>query len=232
MYSKSAHLYDAIYSFKKFDREVEWIISIVEAECPHARTLVDVACGPHEHARVLKGRFSVDGLDINPDFLPIAKSKNPLGEYFHADMRSFDLGRKYDVLLCLSSSIGYLRDAIELRATIARFSKHIQPDGLILIEPWYTPASWTPDRIAVTTGDQDGLKVVRVGVRTSSGTKSKIRFHYMVVSLDHCEVFYEDHELHLFSMEDFAGAFEDAGLKFRHLPEWSKGRGLYIASRK
>ena len=43
---------------------------------------------------------------LRPEFIRIAKNKNPAGHYQVADMIDFDLGKRYDVLVSLFSSIG------------------------------------------------------------------------------------------------------------------------------
>ena len=53
MYSATAEIYDAIYSFKDYAGEAAKIREIVARERPGARTILDVACGTGEHARVL-----------------------------------------------------------------------------------------------------------------------------------------------------------------------------------
>jgi hypothetical protein len=48
--------------------------------------MLDVACGTGEHDRFLCADYRVDGIDLNPEFVRIAKSKNPAGDYHVADM--------------------------------------------------------------------------------------------------------------------------------------------------
>lgn len=50
--------------------------------------------------------YSVDGIDLDPEFVEIARRKLPRSLIEHADMVDFDLGRRYDVVVCLFSSIG------------------------------------------------------------------------------------------------------------------------------
>lgn len=109
MFSKSAQLYDILYSFKDYPAKSLMIIDLVQKEMPDARTVLDVACGTAEHDKHLSQKYLVDGLDLDPEFVRIAARKNPQGSFVHADMRNFDLGKTYDVILCLFSSIGYVK---------------------------------------------------------------------------------------------------------------------------
>jgi SAM-dependent methyltransferase len=103
---ESAELYDAIYHFKDYRRECERLRALIDEAAPAAGTILDVACGTGEHARFLKDHYSVDGVDINENYLRAARQKNPAGNYIRADMTDFDLGRTYDVVTCLFSAIG------------------------------------------------------------------------------------------------------------------------------
>ena len=108
MFSASAEFYDLIYStFKDYVAEVEQITSVLRRLNPQSQTVLDVACGTGEHARLLAAQgFVVDGLDLDPAFVRIAEQKHPAGQFFAADMSDFHLSRRYDAVLCLFSSIG------------------------------------------------------------------------------------------------------------------------------
>ena len=54
MFSESAELYDLIYSrFKDYPAEARQLAELIRRERPGARTVLDVACGTAEHARLL-----------------------------------------------------------------------------------------------------------------------------------------------------------------------------------
>ena len=139
-YEKSAPWYDLIYFvFKDYSAEADQIGALMEVERPGAQTILDVACGTGEHALHLGERgFLVDGLDLEPNFVRIAAEKNPNGTFIAADMIDFDLGKRYDAVLCLFSSIGYTRTVENLHRTIRCFREHLADDGVILVEPWMT----------------------------------------------------------------------------------------------
>jgi ubiquinone/menaquinone biosynthesis C-methylase UbiE len=79
VFIESAELYDAIYQFKNYARECDRLRALIDEAVPAARTILDVACGTGEHARFLKERFAVDGVEINENYLRAARQKNPAG---------------------------------------------------------------------------------------------------------------------------------------------------------
>src|SRR5262249_725176 len=89
MFSGSADLYDRIYaSFKDYAQEARDIAALLCRAHPRGRTVLDVACGTGEHARLLAAEhgLSVDGLDLDPAFVRIASAKHPGGRFEQADM--------------------------------------------------------------------------------------------------------------------------------------------------
>src|SRR5213592_4685830 len=111
MFNASAEFYDLIYStFKDYATETSRIAALLRDLNPHGRTVLDVACGTGEHARLLAAEgFVVDGLDLDQAFVRIAARKHSAGRFFEGDMADFHLSHRYDAILCLFSSIGYLR---------------------------------------------------------------------------------------------------------------------------
>jgi trans-aconitate methyltransferase len=74
------------------------IRQLIARERPGAKTILDVACGTGEHARLLSADFEIDGIDLEPKFVEIARAKNPDGNFSVADMRAFQLEKRYDVV--------------------------------------------------------------------------------------------------------------------------------------
>src|SRR4051812_29910857 len=102
-----AALYDLIYmSMKDYSAEAGQIADLLRRARPHCRTLLDVGCGTGEHARLLGEvhGFEVDGVDIDPAMLAIARTRSH-GRFDVADMTDFHLGRCYDGVLNLFGAI-------------------------------------------------------------------------------------------------------------------------------
>ena len=230
MFAKSAQWYDALYSFKDYAKESAAIVSLLKQEHPTASSVLDVACGTAEHDRYLSHAYRVDGLDINEDFVRAAAAKNPGGEYFCADMTDFDLGKSYDAVLCLFSSIGYARTIGNVVQALRCFERHLNADGIVVVEPWLTADAWNPDgRVHLLTAETPEGKICRMNISEQEGTLSVIDFHYLVGTASGVEHFTERHELGLFSVNEMKEAFAVAHLAVRHDETGLTGRGLYIA---
>lgn len=230
MFDKSAALYDAIYAWKDYSGESLKLERVIEQyKQSTGRALLDVACGTGAHIPYLRLQFAVEGLDIDPGLLAIARERNPGVTFHEGDMVDFDLGpRKFDVITCLFSAIGYVKTVPRLVQTIQNMSRHLQPGGILAVEPWLTRGIYEVGNVYATFVDEPDLKVARMNISKIEDGLSILDFHYLVATPDGAEYFNERHELGLFSHEDYLAAFQASGLETFHDPEGLMGRGLYI----
>jgi len=231
MFSKTAEFYDLVYSFKNYDAEAATIKELIRAEHSTARSILDIACGTGEHARFLAKDFAVDGIDLQPEFIESAQQKVGVGQFSVADMRSFELGRTYDVVQCLFSSIGYLTNPDDVVSALVCFKRHLNTGGIVVVEPWLTPDIFTPGMPHMAPPiDLPDLKLVRMNVSEREGALSRLRFHYLIAQRGRIEHVEEVHELALYSVEEMLSFFTRAGLVASHDPVGIfSGRGLYVA---
>lgn len=231
MFERSPHLYDAIYSFKDYEAEADKLATIIERQRPGARTILDVACGTGKHIELLRERYDVEGLDIDANLLEIAQARNPEVRFHAGDMITFDLGRTFDVVMCLFSSIGYVQTPDNLLRAMESLARHVAPGGLLLVEPWFTPDVYEEGFLHMVTVDHDDIKVARIDGNRIVGGLSVLDLHYLVGTAQGVEHFTETHRLGLFSDEQYRDAIVRAGLQLTdETPELS-GRGLYVALR-
>ncbi|HET6253440.1 MAG TPA: class I SAM-dependent methyltransferase [Puia sp.] len=233
MFIESANIYDLVYSFKDYQKEAGEIIGIIKAKHPGCTTILDIGCGTAEHHKYLKNEFQIDGLDISEEFINAAKPKNESGSYYIGDMANFNLNKKYDVILCLFSSIGYVKTIERMVSTFKRFNEHLADDGLVLLEPWFTPETWYNGRLHMLTYDKNDIKVCRMNISESSGNMSIINFHYLVGTPDKgVRHFEERHELAMFSKDEMMKGFTEADFEVSYNEQGPAGRGLYIGTKR
>jgi len=231
MFSKSAKYYNAIYASMGKDHATE-ARKIHQLIQKHKRTsentLLEVACGTGLHASILREDYQVEGLDLDAGLLEIASQNYPDIPLHQADMTEFDLGKQFDAVTCLFSSIGYVKTKERLAQAVQNMTRHLLPGGVLIVEPWFTPEQWKPGRVSALFVDQPNLKISRMNISEVDGHLSFFVFHYTIGTPQGVEHFTERHELGLFTHEEYLEAFQKVELEVVHDPEGLDGRGLYI----
>jgi SAM-dependent methyltransferase len=145
MFRKSQRFYDAIYAWKDYPAEVERLDAAIRARTPNARTLLDVACGTGRHLELLRARYQVEGVDLDPEMLEIARARlGPEVPLHLGDMVDFDLGKRFDVVTCLFSSVAYAVTPDRLASAIAAMTRHVAQPGVLVVDPSSLRTSGSP----------------------------------------------------------------------------------------
>ncbi|MEX2416538.1 MAG: class I SAM-dependent methyltransferase [Paenibacillaceae bacterium] len=218
-----------MYSFKDYQREANDIQDYLVKECPQARNILDVACGTGKHAQYLSEHYQVDGIDSNPSFIETASIRNPNGQFYCKDMMKFQLPQQYDVVLCLFSSIAYVKSFDGLVDTLVQLYNHVKPTGYLIVEPWFAPDTWESERYDMLTVEDETHKICRMSHTTREGLVSILHFQYLISSRHGIEHYKERHELGLFSNNNMLQAFQMAGFTCEYDSVGISGRGLYVA---
>jgi len=185
VFVKSAEFYDAIYAGigKDYAGEAGRVHDLIRQHKRSAgSTLLDVGCGTGSHLVHLRQFYAVEGLDLDAGILDVARRNLPGVPFHQADMADFDLGRQFDAVTCLFSSIGYVKTVLRLQQTLQTFYRHTAPGGLVIVEPWLRPEVFYSGRIHATFIDQPELKIARMNVSQIEDGVSVLDFHYLVAT--------------------------------------------------
>jgi ubiquinone/menaquinone biosynthesis C-methylase UbiE len=228
MFTKSAQFYDALYHFKDYAAAAEHLQTLIQRTCPGAATLLDVGCGTGQHLQHLQAHYRVEGLDVSAKLLEIARQRCP-GIVFHkANMVDFNLGRSFDVVTCLFSSIGYVKTLDNMEKAISNMTRHLKPDGMLFVEPWFSPENYWKGKLTANFVDQPELKIAWMYMSELQGRISVFDIHYLVGTPQGIDHFKERHEMGLFTHSEYLEAFRKCGMNVRHDPTGLFGRGMYI----
>ncbi len=228
--------YDLLYTAqgKNYQAETEALAGFIRSHCPHAKTVLDVGCGTGRHARILSDRFNleVDGIDIDPNMIEVARKENPKGTFSVDDMTSFGTGKKYDVILSMFSAIAYVRTLQNVTKALTCFKDHIKSDGIIILEPWLTPDNFTGGRTFMDVAEDGSTKVCRMAYNEKNGNISRLNFHWTICTPKGVETFDEKYDLGLFTVDEMVSCFKTSGLKpiYDPAPGCFANRGIYIAT--
>jgi len=231
MYKKLAKYYDLIYHWKEYEKEANSIKDLIKKyKISDGNKLLDVGCGTGKHLEQFKDAFSCTGIDINNEMVEVAKENIKDAIFEQADMIDFNLKTEFDVILCLFSSIGYVKTYSNLKKTMLNFSNHLKKGGVLIIEPWFTKSTYWVGAPGMTTYDGKDVKIARVNTTKIEGDLSLMEMHYLIAEKDEDVIHFVDtHELGLFETDRTLEFMEKANFKSQFLKDGlMKDRGLFI----
>jgi ubiquinone/menaquinone biosynthesis C-methylase UbiE len=118
--------YDLIYAAKDYAGEARYQVQLIEKyKRSSGKNLLEMACGTGRYLEFFAQGFTCTGLDLNPDMLRIARKMVKQATLVQGDMSTMKLGKRFDVVACLFSSIGYVHGSRNLRKAIRNFADHL-----------------------------------------------------------------------------------------------------------
>jgi SAM-dependent methyltransferase len=153
-----AEAYDLLYAEKDYEAECDLLERIFRESGRPVRTVLDLGCGTGAHAvRLAQRGYSVVGVDLSAEMLRLAReradSTSTEVELVLGDVRSVDLGRTFDAVICMFAVLGYQTTDADVADTLRTVRKHLVPGGPFVFDVWYGPA-------VEATGPERRVKVV------------------------------------------------------------------------
>ena len=226
-YVESAEDYDAIYSNWDYARDVRLLSALIKKHCRSGgKDLLDVACGTGKHLASLKSRYRVEGLDLNSQMLRVARRRLPGIRLHRGSFLEFDVGRKFDVIICMGSAIGYARTLPGLRRTLRRMAALLKPGGALFIVPWVLESDWKEGHLHVDSRGEEERPIARMAFSGRRGSIAVVDMHHLVGTPRGITHYVERHELGLWTVREHLEAAKAAGLRGVWLPkskDWFRG---------
>lgn len=243
-YGELARWYDPLYAATGKDHaaEARALLDVAQRLGVRPGSLLDVACGTGQHlAAFHEAVEDVVGIDQSPAMLEVARDRLPdQVPLRHGDMRRFDLDRTFDLVTCLFSAIGHVRDESDLDAAIRAMADHVAPGGALLVEPWLGPDDIRAEADRDTgyrrldTAETDDGVVARVTRSQRRGDVLVLEFGWAVADSSGVHTEQESFRMPLFTRERYLAAMGAAGLEatWLEVPALTADRGLLAGVRQ
>jgi ubiquinone/menaquinone biosynthesis C-methylase UbiE len=139
LFDRIAEYYDVLHDDVDYAAEcilLEQIFSGFLHRQPSS--ILDLGCGTGNHALMLaEWGYRVMGIDSSLSMLRVARRK-ALGRrdlaFMRADMRRLNLGRTFDVAVCMDGAFTHLLTDRDLLAHLRTVRRHLGPDGVYVFE--------------------------------------------------------------------------------------------------
>ncbi|WP_104989840.1 class I SAM-dependent methyltransferase [Deinococcus sp. NW-56] len=128
-----AAVYDAIMADVEYDHWADFVLTYARDGGLGGNAALDLACGTGGFTRELyRAGWTVTGLDGSAEMLAVARGRLPGEvELTVGDLRTFDLGRTFDLVSCVFDSLNNLLTPEDLGAALGRARAHLRPGGLL-----------------------------------------------------------------------------------------------------
>ena len=214
---KFADYYDLIYAKKNYAEEADFLNECIN-KFGNGNTkahLLELACGSGRHAFELeKLGYKILASDYSEDLLTIAlregKQAKSKVEFVFTDMREIDFPEnKFDAVLCLFDSIGFVQSDIALKKVFSGVRNHLHVGGLFIFEFWHSAAMLKH------------YESQRVGKwQIPGGTLMRISQTELLLGQNLAKVDYE--LIELMDNQTFSISEESQVNRFFHIPEMRK----------
>jgi SAM-dependent methyltransferase len=131
-YEKIARFYDAVMGDRT--ETAGYVRHLIAQHKPEAKTLLEVACGTGAVLEILAKSYDVAGLDVSPRMLSIARKRLPKVRFFRQDMVSFELGKKFDVIISVFDSVNHLLRLADWGRFFRQAAEHLDEKGILLFD--------------------------------------------------------------------------------------------------
>jgi SAM-dependent methyltransferase len=118
--------------------------------------VLEIACGTGRVAiRLAQKGVNVVGLDLSPKMLEVARQKS-LGleniRWVQCDMRSFDLGEAFGLILIPGHAFQNLNTSQDQAACFESIKRHLSPGGSLVVHLDHADMSWLGDLLGGKRG--------------------------------------------------------------------------------
>ncbi len=129
-----AKVFDTMYQgFIDYNEEFQFYAD--KANLCNAQSIIEIGCGSGNLAKHFIKEFkSYLGLDLSDHMLELASNKNPTGQFLKADMRSFEVEKKFEMALITGRTSSYLLSPKDLTHTFDSISQTLLDKGHLVFD--------------------------------------------------------------------------------------------------
>ena len=236
-----AELYDLVFRSrgKSFEDEADDLVRQIRDRHPGASSLLDVACGTGAHLERFATHFDhVEGLELEEPMRVVAARRLPSVTVHPGDMAAFDLGRTFDAVVCIGNAVACMLSSEDLDRAVARMAAHVEPGGVLAIEPWWFPDNFLDGYVGGHLVREDNRVITRITRSVREGLTTRMQIRFVVAEPHGIREWTDELVTSLFTREEYEAAFEAADCSVEFVPgmKLANGRlnapGLFLGIRK
>jgi ubiquinone/menaquinone biosynthesis C-methylase UbiE len=234
LYQKFAKYYDLCYIDKDYNKETNFLQTLIKKHKIKGEKILEVGCGTGGHAVYLKRKnFDIVGIDLHKEMLEVAKKKSKSIKFLQGDMRDFDLGEKFSILLCLFSTIHYNQNLKELKKTLVNFYKHLKSEGILIFDMGFNDERWKGGNVHLGNWANKDVDLVRFSKSRRERNFGLVNMAYILFKNKKFYFGEEEHKLRIFKTFEVKKLAEKIGFKVYlydgyTTKSWRKNSNKYV----
>lgn len=135
-YASLAGFYDDLLGYRN-PIVTPYLLELISEHHPEAVTILEIGCGTGNilaEIQKLTNRYTLEGLDISQPMLDVASQKLPDVPWHLGDMRTFNLSKQFDVVLCIFNSINHIVGLDGWEQTFGQAAAHLNSGGIFIFD--------------------------------------------------------------------------------------------------
>ena len=225
--------YNLLYKDKDYAGETQFVHELLQTHSPGTKTILDLGCGTGRHDVLLAEKgYAITGVDRSEDMLVMANSLlSTLNvrclnvTFLRGDVRTVNLGKRFDAVISLFHVMSYQTTNEDLRAVFRRAKAHLNPGGIFIFDCWYGPGVLS-DRPAVRVKrlEDEEIIVTRIAEPVIHPNQNLVDVNYLVFVKNRgsgaVEEIRETHSMRYLFKPEIELLFEAFSFKFIGCYEW------------
>ncbi len=235
LYKRFAKYYDLIYAGKSYAEETRFLSGLIKKHKIRGKDLLEIGCGTGNHAISLKSKgFKITGIDLNKEMLAVARKKTKSITFRQGDMRTFRLKKRFDIILCLFSTIHYNLSYMDLEKTLRNFYDHLEEGGMLIFDMGFNDERWDEDKSRhLCDCSDDEVDLIRFSKSTRKGNHGFLNMAYILRKDNKFHFGEEMHKLRIFRTPQVKKTLERIGFKAQLFEgysnrSWKKSSKNYV----
>ncbi len=228
-FRRSALVYDLIYEQRV---DYHWhagnLRELINNRLPEAKSLAEMAAGTGQILSRMNRWFEVVGCDISQEMLEVCRERHPDLDVRLGDYSTIDLRQSFDAVICVFSSIGYVRTVDRLHAAFENFARHLNPGGVVVVDGWLRPTNAIDGFRSAETFEGDEATLTRSILARIRDHQTDMLAAHTLITADGIEYFEERHHMGLFDDATYVDALQRAGFSGVTVEDGFDERGRFV----
>lgn len=226
-FKQYSQYYDLLYHDKDYQKEADYIFSLIKEFSAKAEDVLELGCGTGKHADLLaKKGLKIHGIDLSDEMLNEAhKIKNDKVFFAKGDVRNYRIDKKFDVVISLFHVASYQNSNEDLQNFFNTASCHLNKNGIFIFDVWYGPAvlKQRPES-RFKKLENENLKIERKAVPKIDCNKNIVDVNYEIIITDKKDssqkILNETHKMRYLFKPELEMFAQSHGFEIVHAEEW------------